>query len=153
SSLVPPSTVCTHFTRPVSSSIAFSKGIPISEICRAATWVSAHTFPEHYAILGDSAADAKFGITVPSSITDLTPKPQPSVRGQTDTATKIFQSAAQGCRHTYSGTPIGGHISKNHHYCRSCFLYAQNSTKRSIKERLMKLLPCSAAKTTSPDIQ
>nr|XP_048704683.1 Kv channel-interacting protein 4 isoform X9 [Caretta caretta] len=33
------------------------------------------------------------------------------------------------------------------------FLYAQNSTKRSIKERLMKLLPCSAAKTTSPDIQ
>ncbi|XP_069712338.1 Kv channel-interacting protein 4 isoform X6 [Phaenicophaeus curvirostris] len=30
------------------------------------------------------------------------------------------------------------------------FLYAQNSTKHSIKERLMKLLPCSAAKTTSP---
>uniref|UniRef100_A0A8C3BRJ2 Kv channel-interacting protein 4 n=1 Tax=Cairina moschata TaxID=8855 RepID=A0A8C3BRJ2_CAIMO len=33
------------------------------------------------------------------------------------------------------------------------FLYAQNSTKRSIKERLMKLLPCSAAKTTSPVTQ
>ncbi|XP_038608103.1 Kv channel-interacting protein 4 isoform X5 [Tachyglossus aculeatus] len=33
------------------------------------------------------------------------------------------------------------------------FLYAQNNTKRSIKERLMKLLPCSAAKTASPDIQ
>ncbi|KAK2115551.1 hypothetical protein P7K49_006177, partial [Saguinus oedipus] len=33
------------------------------------------------------------------------------------------------------------------------FLYAQNSTKRSIKERLMKLLPCSAAKTSSPAIQ
>lgn len=33
------------------------------------------------------------------------------------------------------------------------FLYAQNSAKRSIKERLMKLLPCSAAKTTSPVTQ
>ncbi|XP_005068840.2 Kv channel-interacting protein 4 isoform X1 [Mesocricetus auratus] len=33
------------------------------------------------------------------------------------------------------------------------FLYAQNNTKRSIKERLMKLLPCSAAKTSSPAIQ
>lgn len=33
------------------------------------------------------------------------------------------------------------------------FLYAQNSSKRSIKERLMKLLPCSAAKTTSPVTQ
>ncbi|XP_039921019.1 Kv channel-interacting protein 4 isoform X2 [Hirundo rustica] len=33
------------------------------------------------------------------------------------------------------------------------FLYAQNSTKRSIKERLMKLLPCSATKTTSPVTQ
>nr|XP_054365053.1 Kv channel-interacting protein 4 [Mirounga angustirostris] len=33
------------------------------------------------------------------------------------------------------------------------FLYAQNSTKRSIKERLMKLLPCSAAKTSSPAVQ
>ncbi|XP_048220573.1 Kv channel-interacting protein 4 isoform X1 [Perognathus longimembris pacificus] len=33
------------------------------------------------------------------------------------------------------------------------FLYAQNNTKRSIKERLLKLLPCSAAKTSSPAIQ
>lgn len=33
------------------------------------------------------------------------------------------------------------------------FLYTQNSTKRSIKERLMKLLPCSAAKTSSPAVQ
>nr|XP_003364778.3 Kv channel-interacting protein 4 isoform X1 [Equus caballus] len=33
------------------------------------------------------------------------------------------------------------------------FLYAQNPTKRSIKERLMKLLPCSAAKTSSPAVQ
>nr|XP_034969484.1 Kv channel-interacting protein 4-like [Zootoca vivipara] len=33
------------------------------------------------------------------------------------------------------------------------FLYTQSSTKHSIKERLMKLLPCSTAKTTSPDIQ
>ncbi|KAM9677404.1 Kv channel-interacting protein 4 isoform 1-T1 [Trichechus inunguis] len=32
------------------------------------------------------------------------------------------------------------------------FLYTQSSTKRSIKERLMKLLPCSAAKTSSPAI-
>uniref|UniRef100_F6PGD7 Kv channel-interacting protein 4 n=1 Tax=Monodelphis domestica TaxID=13616 RepID=F6PGD7_MONDO len=33
------------------------------------------------------------------------------------------------------------------------FLYSQSGTKRSIKERLLKLLPCSAAKTASPDIQ
>ncbi|XP_015281589.1 PREDICTED: Kv channel-interacting protein 4 isoform X3 [Gekko japonicus] len=33
------------------------------------------------------------------------------------------------------------------------FLYAQNSTKHSIKERLMKLFPCSAAKSTPPDSQ
>ncbi|XP_038268433.1 uncharacterized protein LOC119859812 [Dermochelys coriacea] len=31
------------------------------EICRSATWAIVLTFAEHYAILGDSAADAKFG--------------------------------------------------------------------------------------------
>nr|XP_032659993.1 cytochrome P450 7B1 [Chelonoidis abingdonii] len=37
--------------------------------------------------------------------------------GLTSPAIKVLQLAAQGCKHTYNGVPIGTHILRNHRYC------------------------------------
>lgn len=60
--------------RSQSASGAKLKNIPVSEICRAATWSSVQTFSGHYALDDDSRSDAAVGIAVLYSVMDSTLK-------------------------------------------------------------------------------
>lgn len=50
-----------HSTRGKASTTALIKNVPISEICKAATWRSVHTFSRHYCLDSDAQADAQVG--------------------------------------------------------------------------------------------
>ncbi|KAJ7345596.1 hypothetical protein JRQ81_001546 [Phrynocephalus forsythii] len=56
-----------HSTHGVASSTAFLQGIPIQDICKAATWSSSSTFASHYKLHTRAQADAAFGRAVLAS--------------------------------------------------------------------------------------
>lgn len=58
--------VTAHSTRAVAASVAFLDGVPLHEICRAATWSSPNTFISHYAI--DVRRNARHRWHVPCSL-------------------------------------------------------------------------------------
>lgn len=53
-----------HSTRAISSSAALFAGVPIWEICRAATWSSTHTFTRHYCLDSATQSDTAVGQAV-----------------------------------------------------------------------------------------
>ncbi|XP_064410353.1 uncharacterized protein LOC135354987 [Latimeria chalumnae] len=53
-----------HSTRGVSASVANLQSVPVSEICRAATWSSVHTFCRHYCLDIASRRQTCFGQAV-----------------------------------------------------------------------------------------
>lgn len=53
-----------HSTRAVSSSTALFAGVPLDQICRAATWSSLHTFTKHYCLEAASDIDTSVGQAV-----------------------------------------------------------------------------------------
>lgn len=59
-----PAPVRAHSTRAVSSSTALFAGVPLHQICRAATWTSRHTFTQHYCLQTVDSADAAVGQAV-----------------------------------------------------------------------------------------
>ncbi|KAJ1121780.1 hypothetical protein NDU88_000299 [Pleurodeles waltl] len=50
-----------HSTRGKAATAALLNNVPISEICKAATWKSVHTFTRHYCLDSDARADAQVG--------------------------------------------------------------------------------------------
>ncbi|KAJ7332170.1 hypothetical protein JRQ81_014350 [Phrynocephalus forsythii] len=56
-----------HSTRAVAFSTAFLRGIPIPDICKAATWAAPSTFANHYRMDVRARADTAFGRAVLSS--------------------------------------------------------------------------------------
>lgn len=50
-----------HSTRGKAATVAFLQDVPLSEICKAATWSSVHTFTQHYCLESDSRADTQVG--------------------------------------------------------------------------------------------
>lgn len=56
-----------HSTRAMSTSTAFLQGIPLPDICRAATWTTPFTFATHYRLDVRACADSAFCHTVLSS--------------------------------------------------------------------------------------
>ncbi|KAJ7316026.1 hypothetical protein JRQ81_002188 [Phrynocephalus forsythii] len=59
-----PSQVRAHSTRAVSSSTAFLRGVPLDEVCRAATWSQPSTFVKHYRLDTRAKASTSFGRAV-----------------------------------------------------------------------------------------
>lgn len=59
-----PSTPRAHSTRAMSSSTALFAGVPLYQICRAATWSSLHTFTRHYYLEAASEIDSSVGQAV-----------------------------------------------------------------------------------------
>ncbi|XP_064420364.1 uncharacterized protein LOC135359260 [Latimeria chalumnae] len=53
-----------HSTRCVAASVVNLQSVPVSEICRAATWSSVHTFCKHYCLDIASRRQARFGQAV-----------------------------------------------------------------------------------------
>ncbi|KAJ7332628.1 hypothetical protein JRQ81_014808 [Phrynocephalus forsythii] len=53
-----------HSMRAVASSSAFLKGVPLSDICKAATWSTSSTFTQHYKLDVRARADTAFGRAV-----------------------------------------------------------------------------------------
>lgn len=53
-----------HSTRTMAASTALFAGVTISNICRAATWKSAHTFTKHYCLQSTHQEDAAVGQAV-----------------------------------------------------------------------------------------
>ncbi|XP_067320485.1 uncharacterized protein [Anolis sagrei] len=60
----PPSHIVAHSTRSVSTSQAFLRGVPLDQICRAATWSTPSTFASHYKLDIQAKKDAAFGRAV-----------------------------------------------------------------------------------------
>ncbi|XP_067319635.1 uncharacterized protein C6orf132 homolog [Anolis sagrei] len=60
----PPSHLVAHSTRSVSTSQAFLRGVPLDQICRAATWSTPSTFASHYKLDIHAKKDAAFGRAV-----------------------------------------------------------------------------------------
>ena len=50
-----------YSTRGKAATLAMLHNVPISEICKAATWRSEHTFARHYCIDSDSRAGTQVG--------------------------------------------------------------------------------------------
>nr|XP_025033567.1 uncharacterized protein LOC112543511 [Pelodiscus sinensis] len=63
-----PSLPRAHSTRAVATSTAFARGVPLADICRAATWASSITFARHYAITKRWASDAAVASAVLSTV-------------------------------------------------------------------------------------
>ncbi|XP_075781544.1 uncharacterized protein LOC142828046 [Pelodiscus sinensis] len=57
-----------HSMRAVATSTAFARGVPLVDICRAATWASSVTFACHYAITRRWASDAAVASAVLSTV-------------------------------------------------------------------------------------
>ncbi|KAJ7335336.1 hypothetical protein JRQ81_013277 [Phrynocephalus forsythii] len=53
-----------HSTRAIASSSAFLKGVPLLDICRAATWSTPSTFAQHYKLDIRARAETAFGRAV-----------------------------------------------------------------------------------------
>lgn len=64
---VPPEGLRAHSTRGKASMVAFLRGVPIVDICRAARWATPHMFSD-YCVDTDSRADASFVRAVLKSI-------------------------------------------------------------------------------------
>nr|XP_060615224.1 uncharacterized protein LOC132765067 [Anolis sagrei ordinatus] len=60
----PPLHIKAHSTRSVSASQAFLRGIPLDQICKAATWSTPSTFASHYKLDLAAKKDAAFGRAV-----------------------------------------------------------------------------------------
>ncbi|KAF7245508.1 G2/mitotic-specific cyclin-B [Varanus komodoensis] len=57
-----------HSTRAVATSSAFASGVPIDDVCRAATWANPCTFARHYRLDVRARRDCSFGRAVLSSV-------------------------------------------------------------------------------------
>nr|XP_008107943.1 PREDICTED: inositol hexakisphosphate kinase 3 isoform X1 [Anolis carolinensis]XP_008107944.1 PREDICTED: inositol hexakisphosphate kinase 3 isoform X1 [Anolis carolinensis]XP_016848789.1 PREDICTED: inositol hexakisphosphate kinase 3 isoform X1 [Anolis carolinensis] len=60
----PPQRITAHSTRAMAASQAFLKGVPLEDICKAATWSSSLTFASHYKLDIMAKKDAAFGRAV-----------------------------------------------------------------------------------------
>lgn len=60
-------------TRVKSICVASLASLPISDICKAATWSSVHAFTKHYTVVQAALDDARFGRSVLQSIYRETP--------------------------------------------------------------------------------
>ncbi|XP_078515458.1 uncharacterized protein LOC144780831 [Lissotriton helveticus] len=58
------SSVRAHSTRAMSSSTALFAGVPLRQICRAATWSNRHTFTKHYCLDAINEVDTAVGQAV-----------------------------------------------------------------------------------------
>ncbi|KAJ7344949.1 hypothetical protein JRQ81_000899 [Phrynocephalus forsythii] len=57
-----------HSTRVVAASTAFLRGIPLLEVCKAATWSSSSTFVTHYKLDTQARTEAAFSRAVLASL-------------------------------------------------------------------------------------
>ncbi|KAJ7322152.1 hypothetical protein JRQ81_018439 [Phrynocephalus forsythii] len=64
-----PGPIKAHSTRAMSSSAAFLKGVPLENICQAATWTTPETFGNHYRLDTRMRSSSAFGKAVLSFIT------------------------------------------------------------------------------------
>lgn len=55
-------------TRAHAASAALQKGVPLFDICKAATWASGETFVKHYSIDRDTARETPVGTAVLQSL-------------------------------------------------------------------------------------
>ncbi|KAJ7326746.1 hypothetical protein JRQ81_016505 [Phrynocephalus forsythii] len=58
-----------HSTRAMASSAAFLKGVPLDDICQAATWSTPDTFVTHYRVDAHVRSATSFGRAVLSFVT------------------------------------------------------------------------------------
>ena len=60
----PPEGIRAHSTRTKSFTSALAPGVPIVDICKAATWASLHTFGKHYCLDSEVKRDGHFACSV-----------------------------------------------------------------------------------------
>lgn len=71
--------------------MSLRKDVPVTEICKAATWTSIHTFSKHYALVHASRADAVVGSAFLSSVFVPTPKLLPPSRDTAQESSRFFK--------------------------------------------------------------